>query len=428
MKAIIHTNTYDFETYEEDRYVLFDEKIVKTGPMIEFIDHGYEIIDGTDHLTMPSLVNAHTHIYSTFARGMSLPFAPSNFVEILEQLWWKLDSALELEDVYSSGVVYSRETLLNGVTTIVDHHASGAIRGSLNQLKKAVVEEAGMRGAFCFETSDRFDLYYCINENLDFANANQTPYCQGMFGLHASMTLSEASLEKISDAIGDTPLHVHVAESQYDESDCLLKYGKKIVERLDGHNLLNKKSLLAHCLYINDDEAKLIEEKGCRVAYNVTSNMNNSVGLPNYSLLAKRDIPVLVGNDGISSGVATEWLNLLYSMHLRYQTPNIFDMSNVLKMINDSYAYVSQLFGVQLGRIQEGYESDLLMIPYIEPTPIDSDNAFGHVFFGLANSFRPRHVWCGGKQLVSDFEVCEAHRSRYRTAKKSAAEVWNRLS
>jgi len=123
MKAIINTTIYDFEKYGENQYLLFDEKIIETGPMSDFVDKGYEIIDGRDHLTMPSMVNGHSHIYSTFARGMSLPFDPSNFVEILEQLWWRLDNALNLDNVYHSGVVYSRDTLLNGVTTIIDHHA-----------------------------------------------------------------------------------------------------------------------------------------------------------------------------------------------------------------------------------------------------------------------------------------------------------------
>lgn len=428
MKAIIHTNTYDFHSYAEDQFVLFDDKIVTTGPMTEFVDRDYELIDGTDHLTMPSLVNGHGHIYSTFARGLSVPFNPSNFVEILEQLWWKLDSALELEDVYYSGVVYSRDTLLNGVTTIIDHHASGAIRGSLNQLKKAVVEEGGMRGVFCFETSDRFDPYYCINENIDFAKENQSETCTGLFGMHASMSLTSKTLEKISEAMGDLPIHIHVAESQYDESECLLKYGKRIIQRLDEHGLLKENSLLAHCLYINADEAAIIGERGCKVAYNVTSNMNNSVGLPDFTLLKKNGIQVLVGNDGISTGIATEYLNLLYTMHLRYQNPNIFGFEDVRQIINDTYAYAGNILGVKLGRLDVGYEADVLMIPYIAPTPIDNDNAFGHLFFGLANGFRPRHVWCGGKQLVTDFEVSKNHLTTYKEGKAVAAKLWQRIS
>ena len=427
MKAIINTTLYDFESYKENQYLLFDGKVVETGAMESFEDKGYEIIDGKDHLTMPSLVNGHGHIYSTFARGMSVPFNPENFVQILEQLWWKLDNALNLDEVYHSGVVYSRDTLLNGVTTIVDHHASGAIRGSLSQLKKAVVDEAGMRGVFCFETSDRFDVLYCINENLDFASENKSDRCAGLFGMHASMTLSDKTLEKVAEKIGDMPIHIHVAESKFDETESMLKYGKKIVERLDSHGLLNKNSLLAHCLYINDDEAKLIADRGCKVVYNVSSNMNNSVGLPDYRKLEKLNIPVLVGNDGLSASIITEWTNLLYTMHLRYQSPMKYGMDDLLKMIKDTYLYAGDILGVKLGRLEKGYESDLLMVPYIAPTPISGDNVLGHIFFGIANSFRPRHVWCGGQQLVKDFEVSDSHVQKYREAQNVAAGLWNKL-
>mgnify|MGYP001812957969 CR=1 FL=1 len=358
---------------------------------------------------------------------MSLPFNPNNFVEILEQLWWRLDDALKLDDVYHSGVAYSRDTLLNGVTTIIDHHASGAIRGSLSQLKKAVVDEGGMRGIFCFETSDRFDLFYCMNENIDFAKSNTGNNCAGLFGLHASMTLSEESLKIISENIGDLPLHVHIAESKYDQSECMLKYGKRIITRLDNHGLLKSNSLLAHCLYIDDDERDLIAQRDCRVVYNVTSNMNNSVGLPDYKSIKDKHIPTLIGNDGLSTGMTNEWLNMIYTMHLRYQTPNTFGFEDLLGMINNTYDYAGGLLGIKLGRLQKGYESDLLMIPYIAPTPINETNGLGHLLYGLANSFRPRHVWCGGKQLVTDFEVGEKHLQNYRQSHISANRVWQRL-
>jgi len=427
MKAIINTTIYDFEKYGENQYVLFDKKIIETGAMSDFVDEGYEIIDGRDHLTMPSLVNGHGHIYSTFARGLSLPFNPNNFVEILEQLWWRLDKALDLDNVYHSGVVYSRDTLLNGVTTIIDHHASGAIRGSLNQLKKSVVDEGGMRGLFCFETSDRFDQFYCINENIDFAKNNHSEKCTGLFGMHASMTLSDETLQKISEQIGELPIHIHVAESKYDQSESMLKYGMRIIERLDKHHLLKHNSLLAHCLYIKENEAEIIAKRGCKVVYNVTSNMNNGVGLPNYKMFKNHGIPVLIGNDGLSTGITTEWLNLFYSMHLRYQTPNAYGFDDLLKMIDATYEYAGQLLGIKLGRLEKGYESDLLMMPYIAPTPIGGHNAFGHIFFGMANSFRPRHVWCAGNQLVQNFEVGDAHLNSYRESCQSAAEVWQRL-
>lgn len=162
---------------------------------------------------------------------------------------------------------------------------------------------------------------------------------------------------------------------------------------------------------------------------NVTSNMNNSVGLPDYELLKKHDIPVLIGNDGISSSITTEWLNLYYTMHHKSKSPTgFFSLDDLQRIVQANYDYVSDMFGLQLGRIEEGYEADMLLLPYIAPTPIAIDNAFGHLFFGMANSFRPRHVWCGGFWLVNDYQVCKVLDYKYKEAAKTSKKLWERLS
>ncbi|NCA95776.1 MAG: amidohydrolase, partial [Methanomicrobia archaeon] len=90
-KAIINVKIYDFAHFLNDGFVVFDHKILKVGKMENFVDENYEIIDGQNSILMPGLVCAHTHIYSTFARGLALPFNPKNFQEILDQMWWKID-------------------------------------------------------------------------------------------------------------------------------------------------------------------------------------------------------------------------------------------------------------------------------------------------------------------------------------------------
>jgi len=129
--------------------------LVVDGVIIEVYKHKetpqkleLEVIEGNGKILMPGFINSHTHIYSTFARGMGFsPFNPSSFRELLEQLWWRLDRTLNIEDVYYSALVSSLEMVRNGVTTFVDHHSSpNAITGSLNQIVKACIQEGGMRG------------------------------------------------------------------------------------------------------------------------------------------------------------------------------------------------------------------------------------------------------------------------------------------
>ena len=426
-KAIVNAMVYDFDRFYENGYVVFDDTILASGDMQDFKEKGHETIDGKGHLVMPSLIVGHTHIYSTFARGWMNAFKVENFMDILEGQWWKLDRSLKKESIYHSGIVNAVDHVKNGVTTIIDHHASGSVKGSLETLKKAVVDDVGLRGMFAFETSDRFNVDECLEENRSFLKRHQNETVSGHFGLHASLSLSEETLERVRERQGDSPIHIHVGESVMDQNDSLKQYGERVVTRLHRHGLLTKDSILTHALHVSDSERTLIKENDCVVALNPSSNMNNGVGIPDYPALREKGVRTIVGNDGLSSSVTTEYLNLLYASHALKGTPEAMGLDDIQKIIDDTYDYASRRFGIKLGRFQKGYEADLLMLPYTPPTPIHKDNALGHLFFGCFNSFKPRNVFVGGKIVVKDYEVSETLQKTYQQAKAHAQDLWQRI-
>ena len=110
-------------------------------------------VDLQGRLLMPALINCHTHLYSTLARGMRLPGPPpADFPAILKKLWWRLDRALNQEDVYYSALTGLIESAHCGVGTAIDHHASPhACAGSLDSIERAF-HQVGLRGATCYET------------------------------------------------------------------------------------------------------------------------------------------------------------------------------------------------------------------------------------------------------------------------------------
>ena len=415
MKAIINARIYDYDKYIEDGYVVFDKKIVKVGEMKSFKNDGYQLIDAKGQMLLPNFVCAHSHIYSIFARGLALPFNPKNFQDILDQVWWKLDSQIDNEITYYSGIAAGSEFLLNGVTTIIDHHASGTeIIGSLTSLKKALNNTLHMRSILCFESSDRYPIKDCTKENMSFANKNHTEFVSGLFGMHASMSLSDSSLKLISKKLNNTPIHIHVAESDVDENDCLEKYGTNIISRLDKYNLINKDSLIVHGVFMNDEELDIIKNRGAYIVVNTTSNLNNAVGIPDIKKYMEHNIPVMIGNDGLSSSMATEYLNAMYLTHLKNSNPTAMNIGHIFDIINNAYSYVGRRLGINIGKIREGYVSDFMLIPYTPFTEMNSNNAFGHVFYGLFPNFRPNDVFVDGSRLVKNGEL---------TSKKAKAEL-----
>src|SRR5581483_6751497 len=163
-----------------------------------------EILDAHGKLVMPGNICAHTHFYGAFARGMALPPGPppKSFPEILEKLWWRIDRALTLEDSQYSALVCLVDAIRHGTTTLIDHHASpNAIEGSLDAIANAV-QQSGLRACLCYEVTDRNGEEGAragIRENVRFIKASERSDKSNVaatFGLHASFTVSDKTLER----------------------------------------------------------------------------------------------------------------------------------------------------------------------------------------------------------------------------------------
>ena len=429
LRALINVRIYDYDKYIRNGYIIYDEKIHEVGDMADFKNNFYLITDGKGKLVLPNFVCAHSHIYSIFARGLSLPFNPTNFQEILDQMWWKMDAEIDNDITYYSGIAAGYEFLLNGVTTIIDHHASGKdILGSLNKLRKSLNDVVGIRSILCFESSDRYDISKCIKENVSFALKHQNSFVSGLFGMHASMSLCEKSLLDISRKKGELPIHIHVAESDMDEADSDQKYGQAIIERLDKFKLISPDSLIVHGVYMNQNEIDMVKDRKAYIVVNPTSNLNNAVGITDIDRFVKSGVKVMVGNDGLSSSMTTEYLNAYYLTHLKQNSPTALGLGEIKNMINNAYQYVGRRLNIKIGKFATGYVSDFMIVDYSPFTEMNESNAFGHLFFGLFPNFKPIDVFVGGKKLVSNGVVTSRKlKKEFSQCKKYSDQLWSRL-
>ena len=157
-----------------------------------------EFIDAKGGVIMPAFINAHTHIYSALARGLSIKGNnPTNFYEVLDGTWWAIDRRLTLKGTRASADALYIDCIKQGVTTIFDHHASYAeIPGSLHTIAESA-KKFGIRSCLCYEVSDRDGEEKClqaIQENADFiteCEQRKDPMLAAMFGGHALFTISD---------------------------------------------------------------------------------------------------------------------------------------------------------------------------------------------------------------------------------------------
>ncbi|MBU1225759.1 MAG: amidohydrolase family protein, partial [Actinobacteria bacterium] len=162
----------------------------------------------------PGLVCGHHHLYSALARGMPAPpKVATSFQEILEQIWWRLDTALDLDMIRWSAMLGALEALEQGTTAIVDHHESpGAIEGSLDVIAEACAE-VGVRVVCAYGVTDRHGpdgARRGLEENRRFLEGGG----RGLVGIHAAFTCSDETLEAAAGLAADlgAGVHVHVAE------------------------------------------------------------------------------------------------------------------------------------------------------------------------------------------------------------------------
>ncbi len=252
--------------------------------------------------TTPGFVCAHHHLYSSLARGMPAPpLAPTKFIEVLQQVWWRLDAALDADMIYWSAALGAVEALMNGTTAIIDHHESpNMIEGSLSLIDKAC-REVGVRVNTCYGITDRWDnngqLHSKVSPLSKMTDAAQRGLAEckrfiseggrGMIGVHAAFTCSDETLNAAAQLAMqlDVGVHIHVAEGIDDAH---------AAARLSA--LATDDWLLVHGVHLDTPL------RG-RLVHNPRSNMNNHVG---YGAPTSKPNTVLLGTDGIGADMLEE--------------------------------------------------------------------------------------------------------------------------
>jgi putative selenium metabolism protein SsnA len=392
-----------------------------------------EAVDCSGKVVLPGFICAHHHFYSTMARGMAIPGEPaSNFVEILERLWWKVDRALNEEDIILSAQIPLIECIRNGTTTVIDHHASPGMRyGSLDLIESAV-RHAGIRASLCYEVSDRNVKGGGIEENERFIKkiGKGDGQIAAMMGLHASFTLSDQTLENCVGIAKDAGVgcHVHVAEDLADNEDSLNKYGMPTVHRLDKMGVSGEKSLFIHCVHIDESEMDLIAATKTSVVHNPESNMNNAVGVTPLFGLLKRNILVGLGSDGMSSDMLSQMRSAYLLHRLANRDPRVAFLEAPKLLLENNADIAECQFGLPLGEIAEGHPADLAIIDYHPPTVLNESNFLGHLIFGLVDAIVDTTV-CRGKILMQDKKILTLDEERIAAhSREVSPEMWKRLA
>ncbi len=410
-----------------------DDKIVDVGDLDVVALDPDRIVDAKGKLVMPGLIIAHHHLYSTFARGFTPPGPPAtNFDENLRFLWWKLDAALDSDDVYYSALLALMDAALAGCTTVIDHHASpSCCDGSLDWVERAFTD-VGLSGCLCYEVSDRNQPGEGIEENERFIRKcrdSDSDQVAAMFGLHASMTLGDETLDRCA-AVGNelgVGFHVHAAEDAIDVEKTRERHGKRVLDRFHERGMTGHKSIFVHGTHLETAEMKLLAETDSMLVSNPESNMNN--GLPVSPVLdfLRHGVLVGVGTDGMSSHVISQARAMYMHQRTLHRDPTIAFGEACDILLRNNRRIANRLFNVPRGSIVKGQLADLVIYNYVPFTPLRADTLFGHLLFGIGFS-RAHTTIARGRVVVEDGDLPQLDENGIRAhCVERASALWSRI-
>jgi cytosine/adenosine deaminase-related metal-dependent hydrolase len=201
----------------------------------------------------------------------------------------------------------------------------------------------------------------------------------------------------------------------YDQDFCLRKYGKRVLERLNKSGVLNSsKTILAHCLHLDENEKDIIRNSTCWIVQNTESNLNNNVG---YFTSENLGLNIMLGTDGMHS-------DMLQSAKAAFFVGQGFDKvsyNSAYHRFRNVHRYISE------NNFKGDGENNLVVLDYNPPTEINQGNFCGHFIFGI-NSNHIHDVISNGKLIVRNREIQTVDESEIlKVSKERAKRLWKKM-
>ncbi|RLI86322.1 MAG: N-ethylammeline chlorohydrolase [Archaeoglobales archaeon] len=319
---------------------------------------GEIVIDASEKIVIPGIFNAHTHLAMTLFRGYAedLPLK-----EWLEEKIWKVEGLLEPRDVYWGSLLGILEMLKTGTTAFSDLYIH------MDEVAKAV-NESGIRGVLSYGMADRGDELKAKREieiGLRFIKRWNGKKIKTIFGPHAPYTCTPDFLKRVKEIANEMGkhVHIHISETRWEVEYVKSKYGKTPVRLLDDIGFLDDKTVVAHAIWIDDEEMRILKDRGVSVVHCPISNLKLASGIARVKDMHDLGINVCLGTDGASSNNTYNMFEEMKMTSLLQKVitsrADALKAGDVLKMATEN-GY--RAYGLRGGRIEEGYLADIVLI------------------------------------------------------------------
>lgn len=380
--------------------------IAATGPMTQAAGHqATQVVDAKGGIIMPGLINTHTHIAMSGFRGLADDL---ELHEWLTRHIFPAEATMRREHVYQNALLSCVEMIMGGTTCVNDMYFYA------DEMARAL-KEAGMRGV--------------VGETLyDFDSPNYGPLENGyafMRGLieqyrgdalvkiaanaHSPYLLAQKGLERTYAVAEeyDVPFSIHVAETQGEVSRIKEKTGFTPMGYLNNLGVLSRRSALAHCVVLTDDDIAIMAKTGASANLCPESNLKLASGVAPVVKMLKAGVTLSLGTDGCASNNDQDMfgeMGLTAKLHKGMTLdPTVTDAYTVLEMATINGAKALGMADLT-GSLETGKKADIIIIDTDKPhlTPIFSP--VSHLVYAVKSS-DVCFTMINGQILMQNYEL-----------------------
>lgn len=387
MKKTLITNGY-FITMDEAKSSIHGYMVIE-GDLITYIgeelpapkENYDEVIDGTNKLYMPGLVNTHGHAAMSLLRGYGDDLALQIW---LEEKMWPMEAKFSSQDVKWGTKLSILEMMKGGTTTFVDMY------DHMNEVALAV-EESGMRGVLA-----RGVIGLCppdiqtakLLEAVEFAkswNGGANGRITTMMSPHAPYTCPPDYIERIVQAAHDLnlPIHTHMSETSREVQGNVDQYGLRPVAHLDKIGVFSRPTLVAHGVHLTDEEISVLKQYDVRISHNPGSNLKLASGVARVPELLSAGVKVSLGTDGAASNNNLDMFEEMRLAALIHKGVS----GNPLAVPAREALLMGTRWGAEsvwldrVGHLQSGMKADFIALDIDQPHFLPKTDFISHVVY-----------------------------------------------
>ncbi len=403
---------------DESLSVIKDGAVAINGNKILDVSTSYDIfkkyisgnvIKGEGKIVLPGLINTHTHAAMVYFRGIADDLPLSEWLN--NHIWPAENKWLSPEFISDAVELACLEMLKGGVTTYNDMYF-------FEDAAAEVSKKIGMRavlgsGILDFPSvSAKSADEYLDNAEHFVNNWKNDEIITPCIAPHAVYTCSPETLIKSKEKAEklSVPLHIHLSETEWEVGEIIKRYKMRPVEHLENLGFLDKNVMAAHCIWINDDEIRLLARRGVGVSHCMESNLKLASGFAPVAAMLAEGVRVSFGTDGAASN---NDLNILSEMSTTAKVhkalsknPTVLDARTVVLMATRWGAEGLGL-GNKVGSIEKGKIADIIAVNINKPHLTPLYNVYSHIVYAAMAS-DVETVMVNGKVVVDEKKLTTA--------------------